>query len=551
MSSKRLNLARLPYALLLAWAAPSLAAEAEPEATLPEPTNATSEVSEPEWAPESSPDRYTPPAFITEPATLAHAEQQASAWPLTRGDLLARLLGHNLGLQIQRETVRHTQLGEQSANGAFEPTVSATYRHRDANTPPSNQQEGSAGDIITNIDNSWTLGATDRLKSGTRIDLNFNNNWSQSSQGNAIRPDLYRSSVDLTLTQPFLRGFSLDGQVQSASILRARFASRRALEQARLTAATLVMAAENAYWDLVEALKSYQVRLASLELAKNQLELTQRQIQAGVLPPSDLINAEGTLARRELGLVEAEASIERNADRLRELMNLPGAEWHRPILARDTPEFVELRPNVPALIARAEEKRPQLQQAELALAQARLDSRVADNQNLPALDASLSGGLVGQDSTYSAALTELRGGRGRYWSAFVSLTLQPFAELSGAEAERAAASSRRAKLERELTLSNIRVEIRQAARALETAERQLYAAARSRRLAERSLSAEERKFANGMSNNFFVAERQEQLAQAQLAELSALIRHEKARGDLQLATGELLEARNVRLELAP
>jgi outer membrane protein TolC len=98
-------------------------------------------------------------------------------------------------------------------------------------------------------------------------------------------------------------------------------------------------------------------------------------------------------------------------------------------------------------------------------------------------------------------------------------------------------------------LTQIRYDLRAAKRNLDTAERQVYAAARSRDLAERSLEVEARKFLNGLSDNFKVALQQAALDSARLAELNALIAHEKARSSLLQATGELLEARQLRFEV--
>ena len=53
---------------------------------------------------------------------------------------------------------------------------------------------------------------------------------------------------------------------------------------------------------------------------------------------------------------------------------------------------------------------------------------------------------------------------------------------------------------------------------------------------------------NGTSSNFFVAQRQADVAQARLSELLAAIRHQRAKGDLELAMGTLLESRGIRLE---
>jgi outer membrane protein TolC len=95
----------------------------------------------------------------------------------------------------------------------------------------------------------------------------------------------------------------------------------------------------------------------------------------------------------------------------------------------------------------------------------------------------------------------------------------------------------------------VRAQIREAMRAIQTAERQLHASAKFRDLAERSLDVEQRRFINSLSSNFLVAQRQAELAQARLAELEALIQHERASSDLQLATGELLEAHHLRFDL--
>jgi outer membrane protein TolC len=76
------------------------------------------------------------------------------------------------------------------------------------------------------------------------------------------------------------------------------------------------------------------------------------------------------------------------------------------------------------------------------------------------------------------------------------------------------------------------------------------ASAKFRDLAERNLDVEQRRFLNGLSSNFIVAQRQAELSQARLAELDALIQHEKATSDLQLATGELLESRRLKFEVS-
>src|SRR5262249_51834186 len=145
--------------------------------------------------------------------------------------------------------------------------------------------------------------------------------------------------LTLGLTQPLLKGFAFDMAIPRADVLRARFASRRQALDVRSSLLTTIKGTENAYWDLVQALKESEVRRASLELAREQRRLTQKQIDAGILPPSDLIAAESTLAQRELAVVESDAAIGRASDGLRRVLGLSRGEWGRPIQPIDPPSF--------------------------------------------------------------------------------------------------------------------------------------------------------------------------------------------------------------------
>ena len=91
-------------------------------------------------------------------------------------------------------------------------------------------------------------------------------------------------------------------------------------------------------------------------------------------------------------------------------------------------------------------------------------------------------------------------------------------------------------------------ELRDDLRTLELGARQVRAAAKFRDLAQRALDAEQRKFLNGTSSNFFVAQRQADLASARQSELAALIGHRKATTALDAAMGVLLEERGIELD---
>jgi HAE1 family hydrophobic/amphiphilic exporter-1 len=91
----------------------------------------------------------------------------------------------------------------------------------------------------------------------------------------------------------------------------------------------------------------------------------------------------------------------------------------------------------------------------------------------------------------------------------------------------------------------VRVEVLNAAAAAEAARERITAAAAAREAAETQLRSEQERFAVGMSTNFLVLTRQNELSRARLDEIQARSDHRRALTELQRATGGLLKERNV------
>jgi len=91
----------------------------------------------------------------------------------------------------------------------------------------------------------------------------------------------------------------------------------------------------------------------------------------------------------------------------------------------------------------------------------------------------------------------------------------------------------------------VMVEVLNAATALETAESRLQAARAGLQAATTQLQAEQDRFAAGTSTNFLVLTRQNDLAQAQLTEISAATQYRQALTDFARATGMLLMDRGI------
>jgi outer membrane protein TolC len=94
----------------------------------------------------------------------------------------------------------------------------------------------------------------------------------------------------------------------------------------------------------------------------------------------------------------------------------------------------------------------------------------------------------------------------------------------------------------------IRAEVLNAAAALDTAGQRIESARSARQAAEVQLSSERERFGVGLSTNFLVLTRQNDLASARLAEIEALTDYQTARTELARATGSLLADRGIELE---
>ena len=493
---------------------------------------------------------YVPPDFMAQPPPAPPSADTSTVWHLDLAQALQIAIHQNTGVVIEREQVKVARLGIEVAKGEFEPVVNAGGDDNYTKAPAILSTQGTPGDFVTTKQQDWNVSIMDRLVTGAQAQIAFNNNRIDSNAEDATAmPMTYNSTVMASIVQPILRGFSTDLVVPRADILRAQIASKRERAQLEVTAANIVQQTEDAYWDLVNALYAYDLRVRSQKRAEDQLALTHRQIDAGLLPPSDLIAAESTLAQRKLDVVSADQQVSLSSDNLRSAMNLPREQWSRAILPTELPSFTAEPASAESALDVALHHRPELRQRDLDLQTTLLSLRQAENNQLPQINLGLNGSLFGVGTSYQSALSELGQKRDATgYAVTLNLSWTPLNQAANANAAIARANQRIARANRDQAVQDTWFQVRDAVRNQSSAERQVLAAAKFRELATENLAVEQRKFTTGTSSNFFIAQRQEDLANAQLAELTAVLTHKKANVALLFAEGALLDARRVVLQ---
>ena len=503
----------------------------------------------------------TPAARATAQIT-ADTDQDANdprALRLSLDEALRTSMERNLGIQLQQFDYREAGWDLRSAYGVYDWLGTALVQERSAENAVSSTIE--AGSFRQHVVN---LGVNQNLPTGGGYSLSLNNSRTAVTGGPTTVSPEYDPSLGFRLNQPLLRDFGLDISRRGITIARNTLGINH--ETFRTVLMNTAVDVEQAYLNLVYARRAVEVVKESLFLARDQARITQIRIDVGASAPLDILQPRVTIATSEEQLITAVAAVRAAEDDLRALMNLEPAEWDRPIIPTDPVEYRPVTIDVSAAVARALELRPELRQNELNVDSRRVQYLYARNQTLPQLDLDMNYGLSGlagnaleRDPITGAPTGRIeripygRGLRQIFEGDFPSWTIGfnvgvPITNVGArAEARRAELDWREARVGQAQTRQNITLEVRQAARDVDTAARSIVATRAAREAAERNVEAERRRYENGMTTNFQVLEVQQQLSDARVRELRALIGYNQAVARYHRAVGDVLEVRGINV----
>lgn len=369
----------------------------------------------------------------------------------------------------------------------------------------------------------------------------------------------YRAALVLDLTQPLLQ--DLGTGVNTAKLKVAEARSGQVALGYLDSAQFLVQNIERAYLDLSLAAATYEYRKQSRDLAAELLDANKRKLDAGLIPVSEVNQADTALAGREEELIVAHQLFEIALNELRNLIehDQVGLISDRPTLdPLDVPSSDP--PDHDTALAAALESRPDLNQARLELEASRIQLVYAKNKQLPRLDlqASLNvNGLAGDDPSGSwqgnmgDAFSSALDADGTDWS--VGLQFKYPIGNRAARAQKIAAEA-----EQGQALYNFRrlevtaeTEIKNALVVLGRGKERLVVSDRFVSLAETTLDQENRRMQEGLSDSFRLLTFQNALIEAQIRRATAMTDYRKGLALLYKAMGQNLEYYDITAALPP
>ena len=504
-------------------------------------------------------------ASLTWAWTVRPAEGATTEHPLSLDQAIDMALRKNEGLVIERESLAAARGAMTRAKGAYDPLLQldgAWSKTSEPLTYPGGTSTSQIGPELESAEGGAAL--RQLLPTGGSLSLRARGSRETTEDPAALLSPAYRTRVGAELRQPLLRDRATDTARLSVRVAKAD--REGATASLRRTTTETVAAVERAYWTLVASRLEVKVRDEAVRLAEEQLQETQTRMETGAAPRTEIAQPRAELERRRGELLASSEALSRAENSLK-LLILDGADdplWTERVAPSEDASVPVVAVDVPAAVRRALGTRPELTIAGAVVNRRRAETAFARNGVWPSLDAVVSYdrfGLAGSangtsfgtlpsdlDGHFDKSLESL--GRGDYDAVRAGLVLGlPIlnrAARGGASVARHVERQAQADLVR--VRKGILAEVLDAAAALETAGQRIEAARTGREAAEVQLSAERDRYDTGLSTNFLVLTRQNDLSRAKLDEISALTDYRMARTEMARATGSLLEDRGIRLD---
>ena len=491
-------------------------------------------------------------------------EASAEGVRLSLEEAIALAVANNQDLNVSVNTAEASRYVLFSNLGIFDPVAEASLVRAHAESPAASSLIGA--EVSTRDTTSFSTRVTQLAPTGGTFSLGLAiDRTAQNSSFFFVNP-AYNSGLTFSFSQPLLRNFGRD---TTTWLIRTARNSRDATYQTFVRSVQgTVDAVEQAYWDLVYALRNLEVKKEARTLSAELNRITKIKIDVGSLAPIDIVQTEVGIATAEQEIIIAEGLIGDAQDRLKRLLNFDPSKWNVAIVPTD-----ELRAEQPGVtvedgIKRALVERPEILATQYGVDNDRIRYEYWRNQTRPQLDLVGSYGYAGLGGT--TTLRDEMGNiisrtRGDVWDSLQQITDRDFKNWSIGLNFSYPILNRRARGQRGAALytwesskanlgaieQNVIVEVRAAARAIQTAQRSTVAAQKARELAERNLDAERKKYENGMTTSFQVLQITNDLSAARTIELQSLAVYRKALSSYHFAVADILEWKGIRIDDLP
>lgn len=503
---------------------------------------------------------------------IERAQKDGTALPLSLKEVTKLALQNNLDIAIQDTNEQLSQQKILQAYGDYDPTLTGTLSLNSSKSAITNYTNASTANYSQSDRATWNFTFNQPIKTGGRLSVQWNSSRSDSNNTfNTFNPQ-YTGSGTIQFTQPLLRNLRIDSTRSNIKLVNLDMKNTDSQFKQRVT--DTISNIHTQYWSLVSAVRDYEIKRNSVRLAQISLRDNKKKVEVGTSAPIDVTDAEAVLAQREVDLISSEETIMSQENALRALISSDRNSeiWSQVIVPTDTPDFQEYKIEMSEAIETALKNRPELEQSDISLERLQINKRVAENNRKWQLDLSGSLGSNGvsgpqgwqtdpftgqpkldeNGNKIPVTLPALIGGIGNAyktvftqgytnWTVQLQLNIPLRSRSLDSQIAQLNIQRKQELMRRKQTEQTIQVDVRNAVQQLETRKKQVETAGAAKRFARERLDGEVKRAEAGLSQNYLVLQRQNELASAEFTELQALINYKRAVINLQKAMYTLLE----------
>ena len=470
-----------------------------------------------------------------------------------------------------------------SAIPNLDPTVFINAQYQHQTSPLTSTFTTGTNFLVTSYSNA-NFGVQQGFLTGTQVTVGMGNTlgYRQNSPNNDFNP-VDQGALSFSITQNLLNGFGLAVNNRAIRI------AKNQLHISDLTFKQQVIATVNnvvgLYWDLVSFNDSLRVRQQTLELNRQLYIDNKRRAELGALAEIDIVQAEAEMKSSQQDVVSGETQVLQQEMILKSAITRGGFNNPAVVAARivptdhfDVPQQDAIQP-IQDMVGEAFQKRPEIEQSQLGLEDARINMLGTKNNLLPNLSVFVNlsnSGLAGSTNDQPVPVLSpttgqiigyrqrtnadvngfFLGGYGSFLSQLFNRNFPNYSagfQLNIPIRNRAAQADlitdelnyRQSQIQDKQLQNNVKLNVINAQIALKQARAAYETAVEARKLQEQVLAGEKRKYELGTSTLFNVIQIQRDTTTRELSEVDARSQYVKAQTALDNVMGKTLEVQNV------
>ncbi len=465
----------------------------------------------------------------------------------------------NIGLQIEQLNIPISDTEIIQEEAVFDPEAFAATSYSESKSPLA------IASFLSTFDNSdedrlgGEVGLSKNFQSGASASLSLG---SERVSDNNITEGLdprYRTLLLLDLSQPLLRGYGQE--VNTTNLQLARNQRQQEALSYLFAAQSVALQVERVSRQLAGQAEVVGLQQEGVDLAEELFKANQRKFDAGVIPISEVQEAETALALRELRLSVAIQQRDQFLEDLNRLLDHALEQnFNASSLFQEPAKPLRLDlPDDSLLYEEARKNRPDLQISQVVIENSALRKEFSANQLKPQLDLRLQAGLnglsgdkrSGSSSKYSGGWSDSFASTidqdGHQWSAGLEFSFPLGNRSAKSRYLQAGLIQKQSKYQQRDLESALKTELKLQRLNLVSSIEQVAISERATGLAIKTVDQEQRRMEEGLSDTFRLLFFQNAMIDAKIDRIFSLVQYQLAVAQMNFARGRRQRMRKMNL----